>query len=266
MQASASIGVAQLATVWRTSSKPNDAESLADASARNCSLSCARRRSVMSRTTAVNTRRPSGRSSFEIDASAGNSEPSRRRPATSRRCPIRRADSVPRANSSTKTSCRGRNRSGKSVLRCWPNASFADQPKISSAPLLKWMMRCESSTVITASAAIARMPANIASDACRAISSRSRSATRARTARWRYKEKPTAANAASSAASLSKVAVVAPPPRSRRVRASGTSRTASATTSAIETVRIFRSGIRARARIRGRAVGADAMTWRAAPA
>ena len=137
MQASPSVGVAQSATVCSTSSKPSEAESRAEVSARKRSFSCARRRSVMSRTTAVNTRRPPGRSSFEMDASAGNSDPSRRRPATSRRCPMRRADSAPRPKSSTKASCRGRNRSGRRALSDWPSTSAAVQRKISSAPRLK---------------------------------------------------------------------------------------------------------------------------------
>ena len=58
--------------------------------ARKRSPSSARFCSVMSRKTTVNSM-PSGTTSLEIDASAGNSVPSLRRPKISRRSPMRRA-------------------------------------------------------------------------------------------------------------------------------------------------------------------------------
>ncbi len=123
----------------------------------------------MSRNTTVSRHRPPS-SRREMDASAGNSSPERRAPKISCRSPIRLATSRASRNDPTWPLCLVRNLAGIRRSSGWPSISASGQPKISSAPRLKWTTRCASSMVMIASAAIARMPAYFCSDARRSRS------------------------------------------------------------------------------------------------
>ncbi|MNR22454.1 hypothetical protein D3C85_1394050 [compost metagenome] len=99
----------------------------------------------------VNSLRPWLSLVCEMEASIGNSLPSRRRPKRVRCWPICRSDTPVTPKRLTCVACEARNRLGISRSSGFPTASDAEMPNSASAMGLKSTMLCPSFTEIMAS-------------------------------------------------------------------------------------------------------------------